>query len=81
MSDTHPHFICRRYAEFASSILCLNEAHADHLLDTGLARLRTEVEQFIGRATFDTAKKRLIFLINNYDLIANTMDINQQEAV
>lgn len=35
--EIHPHFITRRYGEFAASILQLNQGYNDHLLETRYA--------------------------------------------
>ncbi|KAJ3035124.1 Vacuolar protein sorting-associated protein 52 [Rhizophlyctis rosea] len=69
--DVHPHYITRRYAEFAASILTLNQGYDDALLNNSLLRVRAEVEGLLVRmsAEFSDKKSRLIFLINNYDLI------------
>ena len=74
--DIHPHYVTRRYAEFASSILLLNEGYHDHLLENSLGRLRVEVESLVGRlaADFQDRKKKLTFLINNYDLVISILE-------
>ncbi|KAG9300693.1 hypothetical protein G9A89_023491 [Geosiphon pyriformis] len=69
--DAHPHYITRRYGEFAASILTLNEEYSDPILINSLSRLRSEVTLMLNKMSggFDDRKSRLIFLINNYDLI------------
>jgi hypothetical protein len=73
--DVHPHYMIRRYAEFASSVLFLNQGYDDALLLNSLARLRLEVESLLQRmgAEFTDKRKRLIFLINNYDLVSGIL--------
>jgi len=74
--DVHPHYMIRRYAEFASSILFLNQGYDDALLLNSLARLRAEVENLLKRMSleFTDKKKRLIFLINNYDMVSSILN-------
>ncbi|KAJ3010115.1 Vacuolar protein sorting-associated protein 52 [Thoreauomyces humboldtii] len=69
--DFHPHYVTRRYAEFSASILTLNQGYDDALLANSLFRLRAEVEHLLMRMSgeFSDAKSRLVFLINNYDLV------------
>ncbi|KAJ3029343.1 hypothetical protein HK097_005818, partial [Rhizophlyctis rosea] len=73
--DTNPHYITRRYAEFAASILTLNQGYDDALLNNSLLRVRTEMEALLLRmsAEFTDKKSRLIFLINNYDLVGTIL--------
>ncbi|KAJ3049398.1 Vacuolar protein sorting-associated protein 52, partial [Quaeritorhiza haematococci] len=61
----------RRYAEFAASILTLNQGYDDALLTHSLNRLRNEVEGLLYRMSGEIPdrKNRLVFLINNYDLV------------
>lgn len=68
--DTRPHFIVRRFAEYVSSILVLDETNTTTVIDS-VERLRDEVVNFILRmaAFFDDRREQLIFLINNYDLM------------
>jgi hypothetical protein len=84
--DTHPHFIMRRYAEFAVSILVLNQGYDDMLLVnrcvqvyliSSLSRLRTEVESLIYRMACEYTEKktRTVFLINNYDLVCSIIAV------
>ncbi|KAJ3165680.1 hypothetical protein HDU88_003873 [Geranomyces variabilis] len=69
--DVHPHYVTRRYAEFSASILTLNQGYDDALLANSLFRLRTEVEHLLMRMSgeFGDSKSRLVFLINNLDLV------------
>ncbi|KAJ3013995.1 hypothetical protein HKX48_005407 [Thoreauomyces humboldtii] len=69
--DFHPHYVTRRYAEFSASILTLNQGYDDALLANSLFRLRAEVKHLLMRMSgeFSDAKSRLVFLINNYDLV------------
>ncbi|KNC96426.1 uncharacterized protein SPPG_08323 [Spizellomyces punctatus DAOM BR117] len=69
--DFHPHYVTRRYAEFAASILTLNQGYDDALLINSLLRLRTEIEHLLMRMSgeFNDKKSRLVFLINNFDLV------------
>ncbi|RUP47313.1 hypothetical protein BC936DRAFT_145868 [Jimgerdemannia flammicorona] len=73
--DVHPHYVTRRYAEFAASILTLNEEYSDPNLNNSLQRLRNEVEGLLARMANELSehKNRIVFLINNYDLIASVL--------
>ncbi|KAJ3031355.1 UNVERIFIED_CONTAM: hypothetical protein HDU68_004772 [Siphonaria sp. JEL0065] len=69
--DCHPHFITRRYAEFAASILALNDGFDDALLLNSLVRLRNEVESLLYRMSDQLPDRtdQLILWINNHDLV------------
>ncbi|KAJ3309539.1 hypothetical protein HDU76_003578, partial [Blyttiomyces sp. JEL0837] len=75
LRDAHPHFITRRYAEFAVSILTLNEGFDDALLANSLLRLRNEVESLLGRMADEVPDNRgkIVLLINNYDLVLSIL--------
>ncbi|CAB5215981.1 unnamed protein product [Rhizophagus irregularis] len=75
-NNIHPHFVTRRYGEFAASILTLNEEYNDPILLNSLLRLRNEVENFLDKLSnnFDDRKSRIIFLINNYDQIITILN-------
>ncbi|KAI9348662.1 Sac2 family-domain-containing protein [Obelidium mucronatum] len=69
--DCHPHFITRRYAEFAASVLALNDGFDDALLLNSLIRLRNEVESLLFRMSEEVPDRtdKLILWINNHDLV------------
>ncbi|KAL1919768.1 uncharacterized protein VTP21DRAFT_1699 [Calcarisporiella thermophila] len=73
--DTHPHYITRRFAEFAASLLVLNDDYNDAILIQSLQRLRNEVDALLNKisAEFSDRKNSLIFLINNYDLVITVL--------
>ncbi|KAI8809917.1 Sac2 family-domain-containing protein [Cladochytrium replicatum] len=73
--DVHPHYITRRYAEFAASVLTLNHGYDDALLTNSLHRCRTEVEALLFRLSEELGdrKNRLVFLVNNYDLVVTIL--------
>jgi hypothetical protein len=77
VNDTHPHYITRRYAEFSASILLLNDGYNDALLMNSLTRLRSEVESLLVRMSADmnNRKFRIIFLINNTDLVCSILSV------
>lgn len=70
-ADVHPHYVTRRYAEFAASMLQLNTDHGDGQLDLNLERLRVAVDNLLVELSrlFPKQRQRMIFLINNYDLV------------
>ncbi|CAG8622941.1 11481_t:CDS:10 [Paraglomus brasilianum] len=76
VKDIHPHYVTRRYAEFAASILRLNEDANDPILTNSLLRVRTEVELLLNKMSteFSDHKSRYIFLINNYDLVVTILN-------
>ncbi|KAI7822860.1 Sac2 family-domain-containing protein [Gamsiella multidivaricata] len=67
--NVHPHWIARRYGEFASSLLLLNDEQADVMPRLALLRLETSSLFDIMSKTFPDTKSRLIFLINTFDLV------------
>ncbi|OZJ04550.1 hypothetical protein BZG36_02697 [Bifiguratus adelaidae] len=74
-NEIHAHSITRRYAEFLASIFTLNEDHDDQILNNSVNRLRTEFDQLLSKMSKEIAgdKNRLVFLINNYDLIISVL--------
>lgn len=78
--DIHPHYVTRRFAEFAASVLALNDGYNDNLLDTSISRLRIEVEAFISKLSSEFAdkKKKAIFYINQYDLVISIFEKYEQ---
>lgn len=69
--DTLPHFVTRRYAEYASALMTVNETYPDERVTYLLNELQNEVKNFILRTAsiFVHPKEQLIFMINNYDHI------------
>lgn len=71
--EKKPHFIMRRYAELVSAIVSFseNQKYEPELI----CSLTEEVLGFVLRLAtmFSTRKDRLIFLINNYDLVLRIM--------
>lgn len=82
--ELHPHYIVRRYAEFAASILSLHVQHveatnADEMLLTNLAAMRKAMVELLTRLSnqHKTMKSQIVFLINNYDQILQVFDQRQ----
>ncbi|CAM4565131.1 unnamed protein product [Lepidochelys kempii] len=73
--DTRPHYITRRYAEFSSAIVSINQTFPNERTHTLLGQLQVEVENFVLRvaAEFSSRKEQLIFLINNYDMMLSVL--------
>ncbi|KAH7436866.1 hypothetical protein KP509_05G039600 [Ceratopteris richardii] len=69
--DVHPHYVMRRYAEFAASLLQLNVEYGDGQLELNLERLRGAVDDLLIKLArcFKHQKQQTIFLINNYDMV------------
>ncbi|NXJ58727.1 VPS52 protein, partial [Spizaetus tyrannus] len=73
--DTRPHYITRRYAEFSSAIVSINQTFPNEKTHALLGQLQVEVENFVLRvaAEFSSRKEQLIFLINNYDMMLGVL--------
>ena len=69
-----PHIITRRYAEFSAAIAGLNESFPDQRIENILDELSAEVELCVSRmaSIFRDPQSKLIFLINNYDMLLVT---------
>uniref|UniRef100_A0A8V5GYS9 Vacuolar protein sorting-associated protein 52 homolog n=1 Tax=Melopsittacus undulatus TaxID=13146 RepID=A0A8V5GYS9_MELUD len=73
--DTRPHYITRRYAEFSSAIVSINQTFPNERTNALLGQLQVEVENFVLRvaAEFPSRREQLIFLINNYDMMLGVL--------
>ncbi|KAM6899727.1 vacuolar protein sorting-associated protein 52 homolog [Xenentodon cancila] len=73
--DTRPHYITRRYAEFSSAIVSINQTFPNERTNALLGQLQIEVENFVLKmaAEFPSRKDQLIFLINNYDMMLSVL--------
>ncbi|XP_076862409.1 vacuolar protein sorting-associated protein 52 homolog [Brachyhypopomus gauderio] len=73
--DTRPHYITRRYAEFSSAIVSINQTFPNERTNALLGQLQIEVENFVLRmaAEFPSRRDQLIFLINNYDMMLGVL--------
>ncbi|XP_078123687.1 vacuolar protein sorting-associated protein 52 homolog [Sander vitreus] len=73
--DTRPHYITRRYAEFSSAIVSINQTFPNERTHTLLGQLQVEVENFVLKmaAEFPSRRDQLIFLINNYDMLLSVL--------
>uniref|UniRef100_UPI00358F60B9 vacuolar protein sorting-associated protein 52 homolog isoform X4 n=1 Tax=Myxine glutinosa TaxID=7769 RepID=UPI00358F60B9 len=80
--DTHPHYITRRYAEFSSAIVSINQTFPKDRVHNLLGQLQVEVENFIllMAAEFSSRKEQLVFLINNYDMMLIVLMAVQERA-
>ncbi|KAK2517365.1 hypothetical protein Q9966_014706 [Columba livia] len=67
--------ITRRYAEFSSAIVSINQTFPNEKTNALLGQLQVEVENFVLRvaAEFSSRKEQLIFLINNYDMMLGVL--------
>ncbi|KAI7852962.1 Sac2 family-domain-containing protein [Circinella umbellata] len=83
VKDIHPHYITRRYAEFAASLLVLNEGYDDAILINSVQRLRNEFEGLLARMSneFSEPTRRIAFLINNYDVIVSVFQEAHNRAL
>ncbi|KAF4100045.1 hypothetical protein G5714_018241 [Onychostoma macrolepis] len=73
--DTRPHYITRRYAEFSSAVVSINQTFPNERTNTLLGQLQVEVENFVLKmaAEFPSRRDQLIFLINNYDMMLGVL--------
>uniref|UniRef100_A0A8C2XCV9 Vacuolar protein sorting-associated protein 52 homolog n=1 Tax=Cyclopterus lumpus TaxID=8103 RepID=A0A8C2XCV9_CYCLU len=73
--DTRPHYITRRYAEFSSAIVSINQTFPNERTNTLLGQLLVEVENFVLKmaAEFPSRRDQLIFLMNNYDMMLSVL--------
>ncbi|XP_074468499.1 vacuolar protein sorting-associated protein 52 homolog [Sebastes fasciatus] len=73
--DSRPHYITRRYAEFSSAIVSINQTFPNERTNTLLGQLQVEVENFVLKmaAEFPSRRDQLIFLINNYDMLLSVL--------
>nr|XP_017514490.1 vacuolar protein sorting-associated protein 52 homolog isoform X3 [Manis javanica] len=73
--DTRPHYITRRYAEFSSALVSINQTVPNERTMQLLGQLQVEVENFVLRvaAEFSSRKEQLVFLINNYDMMLGVL--------
>uniref|UniRef100_A0A8C9A249 Vacuolar protein sorting-associated protein 52 homolog n=1 Tax=Prolemur simus TaxID=1328070 RepID=A0A8C9A249_PROSS len=73
--DTRPHYITRRYAEFSSALVSINQTIPNERTMQLLGQLQVRVENFVLRvaAEFSSRKEQLIFLINNYDMMLGVL--------
>lgn len=80
VKDLHPHYIVRRYAEFAASILALNQGYDDTNVVYSLGRMRAELEVLCGKmaSEFPIKKQGLTFWINNIDLCLSIFNETSQ---
>ncbi|KAG2196301.1 hypothetical protein INT46_008385 [Mucor plumbeus] len=83
VKDIHPHYITRRYSEFAASLLVLNDGYDDAILSKSVHKLRDEFEAVLSRMSheFPESPRRIAFLINNYDLIVSVFQETHSKAV
>ncbi|ORX50460.1 Vps52-domain-containing protein [Hesseltinella vesiculosa] len=83
VKDIHPHYVTRRYAEFAASLLVLNDGYDDAILTNSIHKLRQEFEALLSRmaSEFSDPLQKPAFLINNYDLIISVLEEAQSRTV
>ena len=73
--DLRPHYVTRRYAEFSTAFISINEKFPEANLNTMLLDMEQEIGNFIMKmaSSFQQRKEQLIFVINNYDVILSIM--------
>jgi len=76
---THPHYVTRRYAEMSSALSALSTpiggGTPDDTLTHSLTAMQNAMETLLEAMAreFSSRRDRLIFLINNYDLILGVL--------
>jgi len=75
ITDLRPHYVTRRYAEFSTALISINEKFPESNLSTILLDMEQEIGNFIMKmaSSFRERKEQLIFVINNYDIILSIM--------
>lgn len=74
--DHHPHYVIRRYSEFAAGIASLRVVYSDGRF----IKLRAQMMKLIERLAVELSKSlsdarlQCVFLINNYDLILSVLE-------
>ena len=80
--DTRPHYVSRRYAEFAASFTYINDNFMSDSVDMIMTEMQQTIEVCIQQmaTVFPNRKSQLVFLINNYDVILSVLnETNTQE--
>jgi len=80
--DTRPHYVSRRYAEFAASFAFINDQFMSDSVDMIMTEMQQTIEVCIQQMAtcFPNRKSQLVFLINNYDVILSVLnETNTQE--
>ena len=70
ITDLRPHYVTRRYAEFSTAFISINEKFPDVNLNAMLLDMEQEIGNFVMKmaSSFPQRKEQLIFVINNYDI-------------
>jgi len=81
-NDVHPHYVTRRYGEFAAAMFALNKDHNDEMLTNGLGLLRLEMAKLVAKIASEhsTHVNKIVFLINNYDLVTSVFAERQLDS-
>merc|ERR1711865_58932 len=71
VSDSHPHFVARKYGELSASIHSLNQGLDNEMLQHNMRHFLEIMEIRLGKMaqSLGSSKERNIFLINNYDVV------------
>jgi hypothetical protein len=80
--DIRPTYVTRRYAELCASLHALNVKLRDQRVTAWLTVMRTAVERLLDRISevFAEARRRAVFLINNYDLVITVLREHELES-
>ncbi|RHZ15346.1 hypothetical protein DYB31_012765 [Aphanomyces astaci] len=84
--ELHPHYVTRRYAEFVASVLALvpdAAAAAAAGVYGHMAALRGALVELLDKladSAHKTAKDKIVFLINNYDLVVSVVQERKIES-
>jgi len=74
-TDTHPHYVTRKYAELAAAIHKLSVGIDNEMHVVNMASFLSEMEGLLTTLAKDlaTPQERTIFMINNYDVILSIL--------
>ena len=81
VTSLQPHYVTRRYGEFSSAFISINEKFPENDLSAILFDMEQEIGNFIMKmaSSFQQRKEQLIFVINNYDIILSIMSEKTKE--
>lgn len=81
--DTRPHYVSRRYAEFAASFAYINDQFMSDNVDMIMTEMQQTIEVCIQQmaTVFNNRKSQLVFVINNYDVILSVLNETSTQEV
>ena len=79
--DTRPHYVTRRYAEYAASVNLINEHFSSESISMIMLEMQQSIEVTIQQiaTVFPDRKSQLVFFVNNYDVILSVFNETTNE--